>query len=212
MTLSGKVAVVTGAGAGLGRAAAIGLARAGANVVVNDLDGTAALETVARVEALDRRAVAHVGDVSDRRAVAELIELATSSLGGLDFLNANAAVSIYHDLASMPEETLDRILDVDLRGPLICAQLAIPRMRERGGGSIVFVSSVQAFQALPGSVPYAAAKAALVAAARALAVEVGPHAIRVNAIAPGTIDTPMLQRDLEPMDPRGRDDFLERVK
>jgi NAD(P)-dependent dehydrogenase (short-subunit alcohol dehydrogenase family) len=125
---------------------------------------------------------------------------------------ANAAVSIYRDLAELPEAELDEILGVNLKGPLLCAQASIPAMRARGGGSIVFVSSVQGYQGLPGCVPYAGAKAALVAAARTLAVEVGRDGIRVNAVVPGTIDTPMLERDLAPMNVSEREQFLDRVR
>jgi NAD(P)-dependent dehydrogenase (short-subunit alcohol dehydrogenase family) len=125
---------------------------------------------------------------------------------------ANAAVGLYSDLEEMAEEDIDRVLDVNLKGALTCAQLAIPALRARGGGSIVFVSSVQAYETLRGCVVYGAAKAGLVAAARALAVEVGEHGIRVNGIAPGTIDTPMLQRDLEGMNTADADGFLDRVR
>src|SRR5213075_1061063 len=100
----------------------------------------------------------------------------------------------------------------NLKGALLCGQLAIPELRRRGRGSIVFVSSVQAYVTLPGCVPYAAAKAGLVAAARALAPEVGRDGIRVNAVAPGTIDTPMLHRDLSGMNIEEAASFLERVK
>jgi NAD(P)-dependent dehydrogenase (short-subunit alcohol dehydrogenase family) len=152
------------------------------------------------------------GDISVRRGVEGLIRTANARFGGLDVMHANAAISIYRELAVMSEEELDRILAVNLRGALLCAQAAIPAMRERGGGSIILVSSVQGFQGLPGCVAYAAAKAGLVAAARTLSVEVGRYGIRVNAIAPGTIDTPMLQRDLEPMNPNEREAFVARVE
>jgi NAD(P)-dependent dehydrogenase (short-subunit alcohol dehydrogenase family) len=121
-------------------------------------------------------------------------------------------VSIYEEFEHESEETIDLILDTDLKGALLCAQLAIPELRRRGGGSIVFISSVQAYLALPGCVPYAAAKAGLVAAAHALAPEVGRHGIRVNAIAPGTIDTPMLQRDLSGMNLEEAEAFRRRVE
>ena len=141
-----------------------------------------------------------------------LVDDAVSAFGGLDVMVANAAVGHYADLEEMAEEDIDRVLDVDLKGALTCAQLAIPAIRARGGGSIVFVTSVQAYATLRGCVVYGAAKAGLVAAARALAVEVGEHGIRVNAIAPGTIDTPMLARDLDKMNPAEAEGFLERVR
>jgi len=210
--LAGKVAVVTGAGSGIGRAAAEALAAAGAAVVVNDVveDGLGA--TLDAVRAAGVEGVASVGDVRDGDAVQRLIDLAVSHFGGLDLIFANAAVGRYLEFETMTEDEIDWILDIDLRGPLLCAQRAIPALRARGGGSIVFTSSVQAYTTMPGCVVYGAAKAGLVAAARALAVEVGRHGIRVNTIAPGTIDTPMLERDLAGMNLAEADSFLERVR
>ena len=210
--LSGKVAVVTGAGSGLGRAVALAFAEAGADLVLNDLDREGLAETTAAVEAAGGRAEPSVGDVSVRADVEAMVATAVGSFGGLDIMHANAAISIYRELVDITEKDLDAILGVNLKGPLLCAQEAIPAMRERGGGSIIFVSSVQGYQGLPGCVPYAGAKAALVAAARTLSVEVGADGIRVNALVPGTIDTPMLERDLEPMNVEERDAFLERVR
>jgi NAD(P)-dependent dehydrogenase (short-subunit alcohol dehydrogenase family) len=153
--LSGKVAVVTGAGSGLGRGAAVAFAAAGASVVVNDLSSTAADETVGSITDGGGRACAHVGDVSVRADVEALVACALERFGGLDVMHANAAVSVYRDLAEVPETVLSRIIDVNFKGPLLCAQSAIPALRRRGGGSIIFVSSVQGFQGLPGCVPYA---------------------------------------------------------
>jgi NAD(P)-dependent dehydrogenase (short-subunit alcohol dehydrogenase family) len=210
--LDGKVALVTGAGSGIGRAAAVALAAAGASVVGTDLAAGEGLdETVASIEAAGGSAAAAVGDVRARSDVAAAVAVARERFGGLDVVLANAAVSIYEELEHLSEETIDLVLDTDLKGALYCAQLAIPELRRRGGGSIVFVSSVQAFVTLPGCVPYAAAKAGLVAAARALAPEVGRDGIRVNAIAPGTIDTPMLHRDLSGMNREEADRFLGQV-
>ena len=179
---------------------------------MNDVDEAKLAETVSQLEAVGARVVASAGDVSAKSDVEALVEAAVSAFGGLDVMDANAAVSIYRDFETMSETDLDLVLDTNLRGALLCAQAAIPAMRARGGGSIVLVSSVQAFQGLAGCVVYSAAKAGLVTAARTMAVEVGVHGIRVNAIAPGTIDTPMLQRDLAPMGAEERDAFLERVR
>jgi NAD(P)-dependent dehydrogenase (short-subunit alcohol dehydrogenase family) len=207
--LADKVAAVTGAGSGLGRAATLALVESGAQVVANDIDEAGLHETVAAGQG---RVVPHVGDVALKGDVLELVAVAEREFGGLDFMHANAAVSIYRDFEAMSEEEMDALLSLNLRGALLCAQAAIPALRRRGGGSIVFVSSVQGFQALPGCVVYGATKAGLISAAKTLAVEVGRYGIRVNAIAPGTIDTPMLERDLEPMGAEEAEAFLGRVQ
>jgi NAD(P)-dependent dehydrogenase (short-subunit alcohol dehydrogenase family) len=210
--LEGMVAAVTGAGSGIGRGACAALAAAGARVVLNDVTPEGLEETLVLVREAGSEGVTSVGDVRRRDDVQRLVDDSVAAFGGLDVMVANAAVGHYADLEEMAEEDIDRVLDVDLKGALTCAQLSIPALRARGGGSIVFVTSVQAYATLRGCVVYGAAKAGLVAAARALAVEVGEHGIRVNAIAPGTIDTPMLERDLDRMNPADAEGFLERVR
>jgi NAD(P)-dependent dehydrogenase (short-subunit alcohol dehydrogenase family) len=209
--LDGKVALVTGAGSGIGQAAAVTLGEAGASVVVNDLTAEGLDETVAAIQSAGGEAAPALGDVRLRADVAAAVATARDRFGGLDVVLANAAVSVYEQFEHQSEETIDLVLDTDLKGALLSAQLAIPELKRRGGGSIVFVSSVQAYVTLPGCVPYAAAKAGLVAAARALAPEVGRDGIRVNAIAPGTIETPMLHRDLSGMNREEADRFLGQV-
>lgn len=200
---------MTGAGSGLGRAAVVALAAAGGEVVANDVDEAVLRETV---ELAGDGVVAHVGDVSKKADVHDLVALAERDFGGLDVMHANAAISLYREFETMTEEDLDALLDLNLRGALLCAQAAIPALRRRGGGSIVLVSSVQGYQALPGCVVYGATKAGLISAAQTLATEVGRYGIRVNAIAPGTIDTPMLARDLEPMGADRAEAFLQSVR
>jgi len=150
VTLSGKVAAVTGAGSGIGRGFAAALAAAGARVVANDVTEDGLDETLDLVHAAGSEGVASVGDVRERSDVQRIVDEAASQFGGLDIMVANAAVGLYADLEDMAEEDIDRVLDVDLKGALTCAQLAIPALRARGGGSIVFVSSVQAYETLRG--------------------------------------------------------------
>jgi NAD(P)-dependent dehydrogenase (short-subunit alcohol dehydrogenase family) len=210
--LQDKVAIVTGAGSGLGRASALALAAAGAAVVVNDVDEAGAAETQRQVGEAGGTASVELGDVSVPADVRRLVAAAEERYGGLDVMHANAGVERYENLETFAEVDLDLLLDVDLKGALLCAQAAIPALRRRGGGSIIFTSSVQASHSLPGCVVYAAAKAGLVAAARTLALEVGPDGIRVNTVSPGTIDTPMLRRDLADMAVGEQEDFLQRVR
>ena len=208
----GTVAAITGAGSGIGRGVAAALAASGARIVANDLDAGGLDETLELVRAAGSEGIACVGDVRRREDVQRIVDDAGSVFGGLDLMVANAAVGIYADLAEMSDEDLDRVLDVNLKGALTSARLAIPALRARGGGSIVFVTSVQAYATLRGCVAYGAAKAGLVAATRALAVELGADGIRVNAVAPGTIDTPMLARDLDDMNTADAEGFLDRVR
>jgi NAD(P)-dependent dehydrogenase (short-subunit alcohol dehydrogenase family) len=196
----------------MGRSAAFKLAVEGAAVALNDVNEEGLAETASQLEADGARFVTHVGDVCKKADVVAFVDAAVSAFGGLDVMDANAAVSIYRDFETMTEEDFDLVLDTNLRGALLCAQAAVPAMRERGGGSIILVSSVQAFLGLPGCVVYSAAKGGLVTAVRTMAAELGGHGIRANAIAPGTIDTPMLRRDLEPMGMDEAEAFLERVR
>ncbi len=212
LELDGKVAIVTGAGSGIGAGSALALAEAGASVVVNDVVESAARATVDAIIAAGGRAVAQFGDVSRSEDVKNMVRRADDEYGGLDVMHANAGVECYVELEKMQEVDMDLLLDVDLKGALFCAQYSIAEMRKRGGGSILFTSSVQATHSLSGCVVYAAAKAGVIAAARTLALETGRDGIRVNAISPGTIDTPMLTRDLADMNLEDAEDFLQRVR
>jgi NAD(P)-dependent dehydrogenase (short-subunit alcohol dehydrogenase family) len=210
-TLDQRVAVVTGAGAGLGRASALSLAAAGASVVINDIDPAGLEMTAALVAEAGGVATACLGDVSDVADVVSLMQSAVEAYGGIDIVHANAGVGRYELLEQMTEADMDRVIAVDLKGVLLCAQQSVPHLRKRGGGSLIFTSSVQATHSLTGCVVYAAAKAGVVAAARTLAIEVGKYNIRVNTISPGTIDTPMFHRDLQDMNLEDVEAFRARV-
>jgi NAD(P)-dependent dehydrogenase (short-subunit alcohol dehydrogenase family) len=190
----------------------VALGAAGAAVVANDVALDGLRETADEVVAAGGQVEVVVGDIRNREDVTKIIAAAQSRFDGLDIMVANAGVSKYVPFEEATEDDLDVVLDTNLRGALLCAQAAIPALRARQGGSIVFISSVQAFVTLPGCVAYAAAKAGLIAAARALAVEVGREGIRVNAIAPGVFDTPMLHRDLDGMNVDEASGFLARVE
>lgn len=210
--LEGKVAVVTGAGSGLGEASARCLAAAGASVVVNDVDAEQAQRVAGSIDESGGRALAVVADIADSAEVARLVDTAVREFGGLDIMHANAGVERYKTLESTTDEDMDFLLGVDLRGALLCARHSIPAIRSRGGGSIVFTSSVQATHSLPGCVVYAAAKAGVVAAARTLALEVGEAGIRVNSVSPGTHDTPMFVRNFDNYDTDVALNVLESIK
>ena len=180
--LAGKVAVVTGAGQGLGRAYAVALARAGASVVVNDLDARAAEESASLAGA---RAVAAAGDVGDRAVADGLVARAVDTFGRLDVVVTNAGVLRDAVLWKMTDEDFDLVVRTHLRGTFLCARAAAIRLREQAqGGRIIVVGSPAGQYGNFGQTNYAAAKAGIVALARTWALELARAEITVNAIVP----------------------------
>jgi glucose 1-dehydrogenase len=193
MDLTGKVALVTGAGRGIGRAVAMRMAGAGAAVVVNDYGHHQEAEELARELP---RAIAVKADVSQKEQVDEMVARAERELGGVDVLVNNAGIGIAKPFLELQEAEWDRVLAVDLKGPFLCAQAAGRIMARRGGGSIVNVSSCHEDTPYADSTAYCAAKGGLRMLMRTLAVELGRYGIRVNNVAPGAIATPMNNRVL----------------
>ena len=190
-TLDGEVAVVTGASRGIGRAVAERLAAQGARVAVLDVSAprTAAAVDEMRKAGLD--AHAFVVDVSQRDAVREAMANVARDLGAPISVLVNNAVWIrYQCVADADEETIDRILAVGFKGIVWTTQAAAEQMKRRGGGSIVNISSIAAIRGMRDGAIYSALKAAVAAYTRSAAVELGPHGIRVNAVAPGIVGTP----------------------
>ena len=185
LELHGKVAVVTGGGRGLGRAYALALARAGADVVVNDLDGDAAEETVTSVVAEGGRAVAEVCAVGDTVAADALVGRAVAEFGRLDIMVTNAGVLRDRVLWKMTDEDFDAVIHTHLRGTFTCARAAAVQMRaQEAGGRIIVVGSPAGQRGNFGQTNYAAAKAGIVAFARTWAMELARSEITVNAIVP----------------------------
>jgi NAD(P)-dependent dehydrogenase (short-subunit alcohol dehydrogenase family) len=184
--LQGRVALVTGGAAGIGLALAEGLARRGACVVISDLSGAEGAAERLRAEGLAVHGV--VGDVTSEPAVAAMVEAAEGRFGGLDILVNNAG--IYASLTPRSFEELDvaewrRVLDVNVIGTFLCCRGVLPAMRRRGGGRVVNISSGVAFKGNPYMAHYVASKGAVVSLTRALATEMGRHAVLVNSVAPG---------------------------
>jgi NAD(P)-dependent dehydrogenase (short-subunit alcohol dehydrogenase family) len=188
--LEGKVALVTGAAGGLGRAFCKALAQAGADIAAADLNADGLEQVVSEVRALGRRAIPVVMDVRSRASIFAGVEQADRELGGVDILVNNAGGSLYTPKAidEIKEEDFDLVLSVNLKGAFLCCQAVLPIMRRRGGGRIINVSSIGGRTAsIVTGVPYACAKAGLIGLTRRLAKEVGRDNINVNAIAPGTV-------------------------
>jgi NAD(P)-dependent dehydrogenase (short-subunit alcohol dehydrogenase family) len=196
--LEGKVAIVTGAGSGIGEATARLMAREGASLVLADIDRNAA-ERVAGD--LDGAVVAHV-DVSDEAGIVRMMDAAVESFGGLDVLHNNATDSSTNaldlDIATLDMQVFDRLVAVNLRGQLMGCKHAIPRMLERGGGSIVNTASIEAFVGRGVRAAYGATKAGVVLLTKAVAVQYGPRGIRCNAVAPALTVTPALRHHYTP--------------
>ena len=190
MRLAGKVALVTGAQQGIGKAIALAYGREGASVVVNYLDDRAAGEAVAaQIGALGGRAVIVAGNVARTADVRTMVE-AGASLGGVDVLVNNAGIFPRVDFLAMTEEQWDEVLDVNLKGAFRCLQAVARQLVAQGkAGAVINLASGAAFRSSPRGVHYVSSKAGLVGLTRATALELARYRIRVNAIAPGITDT-----------------------
>jgi 3-oxoacyl-[acyl-carrier protein] reductase len=191
--LAGKRALVTGAASGIGRAIALGLARAGAAVVVNHLGSRAAAEEV--VSACGAPSLAVEADVSRAADVERLLATTMTALGGIDILVNNAAVVLVKPFLETTEEDWDRVLAVDLKSVFLCCRAALPAMLAQQEGCIINVASELGYLGRAQYAPYTAAKGGVLALTRSLAREFAPT-IRVNGIAPGPTLTPMLLSEL----------------
>lgn len=193
MRLRGKVAIVTGSSQGIGRGIAVGLAREGAEVVINDhLSEARGQETLRSIESVGGAAIVVKADVAQAKDVDELIAAALKRFGRIDILVNNAGVVSVAPITEMTEEDWDRVLDVDLKGMFLCSRAAAKQMIKAGkGGKIVNISSVHAHRPEEGRVHYAAAKAGIVNMTKAIALELAPFRINVNCISPGAVETGM---------------------
>lgn len=217
MTLAGKVAIVTGASRGIGRATALALARAGAGVVINyhrgidaDLDDIAAIDTLSAVQATGRTAMLIEGDVAQANTAERLVAAAVEGLGRLDIAVCNAGICKFHDALSLPEELLRRTVEVNLIGTFLCAQAAARRMRDQGaGGAIIATSSISALVGGAQQTHYTPTKAGVHSLMQSLAIALGPWGIRCNSVMPGAIETDLNRIDLS--DPDKRAYFAHRI-
>jgi glucose 1-dehydrogenase len=187
--LSGRRALVTGAGMGIGQGIAVELARQGASVAVHYAH-TEPDETVAAIEKLGGKAATVRGDLSKIDECERVVDEAAGSLGGLDVLVNNAGVTRALDFLDTDEATYDEVFDLNMKGYFFCARRAVPFMLEAGAGSIVNITSIHGYAGFPRHAAYAATKGAINAFTRELAVELADRKVRVNAVGPGLIEVP----------------------
>jgi len=214
--LTGRVAVVTGAASGIGRAAAEVLAAAGARVVAGDVDANGAEQTAAAIRADGGGAVAQAANVASREQVDALVARAISEWGRLDVMCNVAGVASDGPLGDLDEREFDRVVGINLKGTLFGCQAAVRAMSQLGGGSIINVASGAIDRAVPNYGLYALTKAAVTQLSQTLATEVGRAGIRVNVIAPGATVTKFTERHLRrpdgSLDPARYDAFLASMK
>ena len=189
--LDGRVAVVTGAGSGLGAAMAKGLAQAGAALAIVDVADDGAARTVATIEEQGGKAVALRCDVTRKAAVDELADRVLAELGRVDILVNSAGVAFRSPAEDFPEEEFDRIIGINLKGTYLCCQAFGRKLLAQGSGSVINVASIGAFIGYPHASAYNASKGAVLNLTRTLAIEWIERGVRVNGIAPGLCDSPL---------------------
>ena len=199
MRLQDRVAVITGAGSGIGRAMSILFAREGALVLAADLDGAAAEETAAQVGA---RCVAMRVDASQPEEVRAMIERAVGEMGRIDVLCNNAGIGSTTDVVDCEPDDWDRVMTVNVRSVFLGCKYAVPHMVRQGRGAIVNTASVAGMVGVPKRASYCASKGAVIALTRQVAMDFVKQGVRVNCVCPGTVDSPWVERLLAGVDDR----------
>jgi NAD(P)-dependent dehydrogenase (short-subunit alcohol dehydrogenase family) len=199
MRLKGKVAIITGGGSGIGRATAELFAREGAKVVVADYRTDTGQEAVQAIKDAGGEALFVKVDVSDSAQVQHMVETALDAYGGVDILFNNAGVLLFGTVVDTEEEAWNRLMSINLNGAYLCSKAVIPHMIERGGGSIINTSSSTGAHDVNANIAaYVTSKGGVTLLTKAMAVDHAKDKVRVNAIAPGPTDTPMLRDNLSP--------------
>jgi NAD(P)-dependent dehydrogenase (short-subunit alcohol dehydrogenase family) len=205
-----KVVVVTGAGSGIGRACAEGFAAEGAKVVIVDVNPSAADAVVEQIESGGGQAAALIADVSKAVDARKIAQEAVARFGGIDCLVNNAGIQTYGTVVDTDEETWDRTLNINLKGVFLVSKYCIPEIAKRGGGAVVNMGSVQGIRTQRNVAAYTATKGAILALTRTMALDHAAQNIRVNAVAPGSVDTPMLRWAAGLFEPDDPDSAIEK--
>jgi NAD(P)-dependent dehydrogenase (short-subunit alcohol dehydrogenase family) len=187
--LEQRIAIVTGAGQGIGRAIALGLAREGARVAIADVNEECANTVKNEIEAAGGRALVIRTDVSNEDSVQAMVERSLQEFGRVDILVNNAGIFPTSPVEEMSEEDWDRVIGTNLVGAFLCARAVVPKFLEQGAGRIISLTSGRAFQGAKNGAHYAASKAGIIGFSKSLALELAPHGITVNVICPGITDT-----------------------
>ncbi len=210
--LTGKVAIITGARRGMGRTHALALAKAGAKIVVADISLEDCQKVVEEIISQGGEAMAIKCDVSQKAEVEEMIKKTVEKFGKIDILVNNAGIAQFKPFLELTEEDWDKTIDINLKGYFLCAQAAAKEMAKQKSGVIVNIASIAMGQVgvgFPALTHYCAAKGGIAGMTEAMALELAPYNIRVNAVAPGAIDTPMV--DPLKVDPKVMEGTLARV-
>lgn len=210
--LHNKVAIVTGSGAGIGEAIAMRFAQEGARVVVCELSRTRGESAVDAIRKLGGEAIFVETDVSSESQVKGMVQMTLSSFGRVDILVNNAAVLMSYGQVrahEMSNEEWDRTIEVNLRGYWLCSKYVIPSMLSQKSGTVLFIASRTGLRGFAGFAAYSASKGGALALMRSMAAEYAPDGIRINAIVPGTMDTPMNAQEFS--EPGARDKYIPRI-
>jgi NAD(P)-dependent dehydrogenase (short-subunit alcohol dehydrogenase family) len=201
MRFDGKVAVITGAAKGIGRATAEAFVREGAAVAAVDLDGDALQEVTKQIKDRGGKVLAVQADVSKRADAERAAQEVVRAFGGIDYLCNIAGIQTYGTIVETDEETWDLTLNVNLKSIYLLSKNCIPEIAKRGGGAVINISSVQGFASQTRVAAYAASKGAVIAITRTMALDHAPDNIRVNCVCPGSVDTPLLRFAAQSHDP-----------